>query len=145
MTTERKETPSAEARTVARVGVSTRIKAGANKMSARAYRGSSGFGGPILTIDSNGWVYEGTPVFGTPIMKISGEQIYRGSTSWGAPIATVKGEYVYKGTGFLTAPIALVDGGYAYKGSTKIGGPIANISGGGRMSAAAAAVYVLLL
>src|ERR1017187_9393127 len=64
-------------------------------MSAHAYRGSSGWGGPILTIDSNGWVYEGTPVFGKPIMKISGEQIYRGSTSWGAPIATVKGEYVY--------------------------------------------------
>jgi len=32
-------------------------------------RGTSGFGGPILTIDSNGWVYEGTPVFGAPILK----------------------------------------------------------------------------
>ena len=80
------------------------------EMSAKAYRGSSGWGGPILTIDSNGWVYEGTPVFpitGTPIMKIDGEHIYRGSSSWGAPIATVKGEYVYKGGGFLSAPIAL--------------------------------------
>ncbi len=117
-------------------------------MSAKVYRGSSGLGGPILTIDSNGWVYEGTPVFpisGAPVMKISCEHIYRGSTSWGAPIATVKGDYVYKGTGFLSAPIALVDGEYVYKGSTKIGGPIANISGGGRMSAAAAAVYLLLM
>jgi hypothetical protein len=59
--------------------------------------------------------------------------------------ATVKGEYVYKGTGFLAAPIALVDGEYVYKGSTKLGGPIANISGGGRMSAAAAAVFLLLM
>ena len=109
-------------------------------MSAKAYRGSSGWGGPILTIDNNGWVYEGTPVFpltGTPIMKISREHIYRGSTSWGAPIATVKGEYVYKGTEFLSAPIALVDGEHVYKGTTKLGAPIANISGGGRMSAAA--------
>ncbi len=111
-------------------------------------RGTTGFGGPILTIDSNGWVYEGTPVFalsGKPIMKIDGEQIYRGSTSWGAPIATVNGEYVYRGTGFLSAPIALVDGSYVYEGSTKLGGPIANVSGGGRMSAAAAAVYLLIL
>jgi len=48
-------------------------------MSAKAYRGSSGWGGPILTIDNNGWVYEGTPVFpltGTPIMKISGEIVH---------------------------------------------------------------------
>ena len=117
-------------------------------MSAKAYRGSTGWGGPILTIDSDGWVYEGTSVFpitGTPIMKISGEHIYRGSSSWGAPMATVKGEYVYQGGGFLSAPIALVDGEYVYKGSTKLGGPIANVSGGGRMSAAAAAVFLLLM
>ena len=114
-------------------------------MSARAYNGSSGWGGPILTIDNNGWVYQGTLVLGKPIMKISGEHIYQGSTSWGSPIATVKGEYVYRGTGFLSAPIALVDGEYVYKGTTKMGGPIANVSGGGRMSAAAAAVYLLLM
>ena len=117
-------------------------------MSTRIYRGSSGWGGPILTIDNNGWVYEGTPVFpltGKPILMIDGERVYRGSTSWGAPIATVKGEYVYQGTGFLSAPIALVDGKYVYKGTTKLGGPIANVSGGGRMSAAAAAVYLFLL
>lgn len=117
-------------------------------MPARAYRGTTSLGGPILTIDNNGWVYEGTPVFpltGKPIMKISGEHIYRGSTSWGAPIATVKGEYVYRGTGFLSAPVALVDGGYVYSGTTKLGGPIANVGGGGRMSAAAAAVYLLLM
>jgi hypothetical protein len=65
-------------------------------MSAHAYRGASGWGGPILTIDNNGWVYEGTPIFGTPIMKTTGESIQRGSTSWGAPIATVKGEYIHK-------------------------------------------------
>jgi hypothetical protein len=116
-------------------------------MSARVYRGTTRFGGVILTVDSNGWVYEGTPVFpltGKPIMKTSGEHIYRGSTSWGAPIATVKGEYVYRGTGFLSAPVALIDGGYVYEGTTKLGGPIANVSGG-RMSAAAAAVYLLIL
>ncbi len=117
-------------------------------MSARVYRGTTGFGGVMLTVDSNGWVYEGTPVFpltGKPIMKISGEHIYRGSTSWGAPIATVKGEYVYRGTGFMSTPIALIDGEYVYKGTTKMDGPIANISGGGRMSAAAAAVFLLRL
>ncbi len=117
-------------------------------MSAKAYRGSSSWGAPILTIDNNGWVYEGTPIIGvtgSPIMKIDGEYIYRGSTSWGAPLASVKGDYVYKGTGFFAAPIALVDGEYAYKGNNKLGGPIANISGGGRMSAAAAAVYLLLM
>ena len=99
----------------------------------------------ILTIDNNGWVYDGTPLFGKPIMKISGEQIYRGSSSWGAPIATVKGDYVYSGTGFLSAPIAVIDGDYVYEGSTKMGGPIANVSGGGRMSAAAAAADLLLM
>ncbi len=116
-------------------------------MPSRAFRGTTGLGGPILTIDDQGWVYEGTPVFpltGKPIMRISGEYIYRGSTTWGAPIARVKGEYVYRGTGFATAPVALIDGGYVYKGSTKLGGPIANVSGG-RMSAAAAAVYLLLM
>jgi hypothetical protein len=115
------------------------------EMSIKAYRGSSGWGAPILTIDNNGWVYQGTPVFGKPIMKISGEQIYQGSTSWGSPIATVKGEYVYRGTGCLSAPVALVDGRYVYSGTTKMGGPIANVSSGGRMSAAAAAVYLLLM
>ena len=37
-------------------------------MSAHAYRGSSGWGGPILTIDNNGSVYHGMPIFGKPIM-----------------------------------------------------------------------------
>lgn len=101
--------------------------------------------GPILTIDGKGWVYEGTPVFGTPILKISGDCIYKGSPSWGAPIATVKGNYVYEGTGFLSAPIAVIDGKYVYKGSTKLGGPMANVSSGDRLSAAAAAVYLLLM
>ena len=44
----------------------------------------------------------------------------------------------------MSAPIALVDGEYVYKGATKLGGPIANVSGG-RMSAAAAAVFLLLM
>jgi len=112
------------------------------------YRGTTSLGGPILTIDNNGWVYEGTPVFpltGKPTMTISGERIYQGSNSWGAPIATVKGEYVYRGTGFLSGAIALIDGDYVYEGTNKLGGPIANVSGGGRMSAAAAAVYLLLM
>jgi len=55
-------------------------------MASRVFKGCSGFGGPILTIDNNGRVYEGTPVFplnGTPIMKISGDHIYKGSISWG--------------------------------------------------------------
>jgi hypothetical protein len=121
------------------------MSAGRTEVSARAYKGSSGWGGPILSIDNNGWVYQGTPVLGKPIMKISGEHIYQGSTSWGSPIATVKGEYVYRGTGFLSAPIALVDGEYVYKGTTKLRGPIANVSGSGRMSAAAAAVFLLLM
>jgi hypothetical protein len=34
------------------------------------------------------------PVFGMPIMKISGDQIYRGTSTWGAPLATLKGEYL---------------------------------------------------
>jgi hypothetical protein len=49
-------------------------------MPARVYRGTTSLGGPILTIDNNGWVYEGTPVFpltGKPIMKISGEHELR--------------------------------------------------------------------
>ena len=45
----------------------------------------------------------------------------------------------------MSAPIALVDGEYVYKGSAKLGGPIANVSGGGRMSAATAAVFLLLM
>jgi hypothetical protein len=110
-------------------------------LAAYVYKGSSVFDGPILTIE-NGLVYEGTPVFGR---KISGEHIFRGSTQWGTPIATVKGEYVYKGTGFMSAPLALIDGDYVYKGSTKLGGPIAKLQGGGKMSAAAAAVFLLLM
>jgi hypothetical protein len=39
----------------------------------------------------------------------------------------------------------LVGGEHVYSGTTKLGGPIANVSGGGRMSAAAAAVYLLLM
>jgi len=100
-------------------------------MAAHAYRGSSGWGGPILTIDNNGWVYDGTPLFGSPMMKISGEQIYRGSSSWGAPIATERGDYVYSGTGFLSPPIAVIDGEYVYKGSRSWVAPL-------RTSAAAA-------
>lgn len=49
------------------------------------------------------------------------------------------------GRRILSAPIAVIDGEYAYKGSTKLGGPIANVSGGGRMSAAAAAICLLLM
>jgi hypothetical protein len=39
-------------------------------MSSHVYRGSSSFGAPILTVDNNGWVYEGTPVFGVPIRPL---------------------------------------------------------------------------
>ncbi len=37
------------------------------------------------------------------------------------------------------------EGHLVYKGTIKLGGPIANISGVGRMSAAAAAVYLILM
>jgi hypothetical protein len=52
---------------------------------------------------------------------------------------------VYCGTGFWSAPIASVHGEYVYKGTSKMGGPIAYVSGGRRMSAAAPAVYLLLM
>jgi hypothetical protein len=79
-------------------------------------------------------------------MNISGEQIYKGSSSWGAPFATARGEYVYKDTGgLLIAPIATINGEYVYEGSSTFGAPIATVKGGGRMSAAAAAVYLLLM
>jgi hypothetical protein len=42
-------------------------------MSSHVYRRTSSVGAPILTVDNNGWVYEGTPMFGVPIMKITGE------------------------------------------------------------------------
>lgn len=116
------------------------------RMSARAYRGASTFGAPILTIGNDGFVYEGTPVFGTPIMNISGDRIYKGSSTWGPPIATVKGEYVYEGVGgLLSAPLATIKGEYVYEGSSSFGAPIATVKGGGRVSAAATAVYLLLM
>jgi hypothetical protein len=114
-------------------------------MSAKIYRGSWTLTSPVLTIDNNGWVYEGTPILGTPIMKISGDSVYKGSTSWGFPLATVKGKYIYKGTGFGTAPIATISGDSVFEGSGTFGAPLATISGGGKMSAAAAAVYLLLM
>lgn len=115
-------------------------------MSARAYRGSSTFGVAILTIDNEGFVYEGTPVFGTPIMNIRGDRIYKGSSAWGAPIATVRGEHIYKGVGgLLDAPFATVNGEYVYEGVSTLGVPIAVVKGGGRMSAAATAIYLLMM
>jgi len=113
-------------------------------MSATIFRGSSAFNPPMLTVDDAGWVYEGAPVFGAPIMKIAGDSIYRGSTSWGEPLATVKGRHIYKGTGFLSAPIATVSGEYVYKGASAWLAPIATIRGGGKKAALAAAAYLLL-
>jgi len=99
----------------------------------------------MLTIDNDGLVYEGTPVFGVPIMNISGERIYKGSSSWSAPVATVSGE-CYEGVGgLLSAPLAIISGEQAYQGTSTFGAPIATIKSGGRMSAAAAAVYLLLM
>jgi len=60
-------------------------------MGAKVYLGSWTLTSPLPTIDNNGFVYERTPVFGTPIMKISGDSF---CTSWGNPPATVKGRYV---------------------------------------------------
>jgi hypothetical protein len=58
----------------------------------------------------------------------------------------MKGEYIYEGVGgLLSAPLATISGEYVYAGSSSFGAPIATIKGGGRMSAAATAVYLLLM
>ncbi len=113
-------------------------------MSARVYRGTWTMTSPVLTIDDDGCVYEGTPIIGAPIMKIAGERVYKGTVTWGSPLATVKGNYVYKGTGFIAAPLARIDGDHVYQGTERFSAPLATVRGGGRMSAAVAAVYLLL-
>ncbi len=84
---------------------------------------SDGYGAPILTVDNNGWVYEGTPVFGKPIMKISGERVYRGSTSWGAPIATVKARVRVQWDGVLVGTHRLVGRRVRLQGKHEDGWP----------------------
>ena len=77
-------------------------------------------------------------------MNISGESIYRGSTLGRANCDGERRTHL-QGHRVPVSAHRLVDGEYVYSGTTKLGGPIANVSGGGRMSAAAAAVYLLLM
>jgi hypothetical protein len=56
----------------------------------------------------------------------------------------VKGNKVYKGTNNWNSPIAIVDGNKVYEGTNTWHTPIATTDGG-RMSGAAAAVYLLLM
>jgi hypothetical protein len=45
----------------------------------------------------------------------------------------------------LSVALATISGEYVYEATGTFGAPIATIRGGGRMSAAAAAVYLLLM
>lgn len=114
-------------------------------MIARIYRGTSSFVPPVLTIDNSGLVFQGTFSYGRPIMNIDGDRIYKGGFPAGTPIATVRGNYVYSGAVANSAPVATVEGNKAFKGNNPNGTPIATALDGGKMSAAAAAVYLLLL
>lgn len=76
-----------------------------------------------------------------------GESIYRGRKGWGdSPVAVVDDDHVYtcpKGWG--DAPIASIHENEVYRGRKGWGdSPIATVEGGGRMSAACAAVFLLL-
>jgi hypothetical protein len=114
-------------------------------MIARVYRGTSSFVPPVLTIDGSGRVYQGLVSFGNPVLNIDGDRIYKGRFAIGPPIATLRGNYVYPGAAGNSAPIATVDGETAYKGINAYGMPVATAQGGGKMGAAVAAVYFLLL
>jgi hypothetical protein len=114
-------------------------------MIARVYRGTSSLVPPVLTIDSAGKVYQGVVSLGRPVLNIDGDRIYQGGFSAGTPLATVRGNYVYPGAVGNSAPFATVDGERAYKGINAYGMPVATAQGGGKMGAAVAAVYFLLL
>ena len=71
-----------------------------------------------------------------------------GHKGWGDdPVATIEGDEVYEGhKGWGDDPIATIEGDEVYEGHKGWGDdPIATIEEGGRMSAAAAAVYLLLI
>ena len=60
-------------------------------MPARAYRGTSRFGSPVLTVEIKGPVCEDTPASGAPIMAIDAENFSRRNMLWGEPIAALTG------------------------------------------------------
>lgn len=117
--------------------------------TGEVYRGRKGWlDEPILTIEKNE-VYQGRKGWlDEPILTIEGNEIYQGRKGFlSEPIATVHGDEVYRGRkGLLDEPIATIHGNEVYRGRKGLlDEPIATIEGGGRMSAAAAAVYLLLM
>jgi len=93
------------------------LEAGAKRSADDPGCGRCGIGAGAIFGDARTG-YEGAPVFGTPVLNISGDQIYKGTATWGAPIANRKGEHVYEGADrILSAPIATTGGECEYEGS----------------------------
>jgi hypothetical protein len=107
--------------------------------------GNSVFGDVILNIKDN-MVRQGSSMFGNVVLTIDGEKIYRGSSSmFGDVLAHVDGDRVIQGNNMFGDVIAKIDGNKVVKGNGFFGDVIATVENGGRMSAAAAAVYLLLM
>lgn len=81
-------------------------------------------------------------------MTIDGNKIRQGDSLFGKVLATVDGDKVIQGEpglfGFGDKVIATIDGKKVREGNSVFGKVIATV-GGGRMSGAAAAVYLLLM
>ncbi len=109
-------------------------------------KGRSTFGEVILNI-KDCKVRQGRSMFGEVQMTIVGEKIHRGNSSmFGEVLAHVNGDRVISGNNIFGEVIAKIDGNHVIKGNALIfGDVIANVENGGRMSAAAAAVYLLLM
>ena len=81
-----------------------------------------------------------------PILTFHEDAIYQGRKHWGDPIATVVEDAVYQGRKHWGDPVATIVGNEVYAGKKNWGeDPIATVVDGGRMSAACAAVYLLLM
>ena len=113
---------------------------------ASVYEGPSKSGPIILTVKNNK-VYQGNSTFNKVLATIDEERIYRGtSTFLGEVLAHVDGNKVIKGNFSLFGDVvARIQGNQVIVGDSLYGEVIATVDNGGRMAAAAAAVYLLLM
>jgi len=113
---------------------------------ATVHEGRTSYGPIILTVKGNK-VYRGNSTFNEVLATIDEQRIYRGnSTLFGEVLAHVDGNQVIKGSNtFFGDVIAHIDDNQVIEGGGMFGDVIATVENGGRMAAAAAAAYLLLM
>jgi hypothetical protein len=110
--------------------------------SAKVRRGDSSFGDVLLNVDGKK-IRSGDSSFGSVLMTIEGNQLREGDSMFGTVLATLDGNQVREGSSMFGDVIATIDGNKVREGTSMFGSVIATIDGGGRMSGAAAAVYLM--